>query len=311
MRYYTLPLLVFLSCLFSCAEEPDSPGIFPSSNFIEMEGEGGRELIRFSSGVWHIARVENLSGHARIVGDIYSLDNERINENVALQLEGVGRMEAIWRDKGLTITRNEENLLEVSLNENSTGEQFGFKIILESASGEEEITVSQKPSQGYEFAEIQFAIKEGDGDSLYWRKGTTYQFSVQSGNEVVISPLSGIDVGNSYYFTSEASDAFVWLKDDARYVKLPAQIQGENIYFSDREGLYTEYIQSYESEFASLTTTVSVPSGSSQFYTEYEVVKRVVSYTLLLTNNRTHEVKHIEGRLIQHKATGNYTVKWE
>ena len=101
------------------------------------------------------------------------------------------------------------------MQENSTGEQFGFRIILSSKKGERVITVSQKASQGYEFKEIIYSVGEGDGDSLYWRTGSRLKLTLTQSQEIEFTPIGGVDVINSYFFVSDASDAFVWLKTDS------------------------------------------------------------------------------------------------
>ena len=300
--------IVSIFCLISCVEDPEGPKISPSLDQIEMEAEGGVQQIDFSSSEWRIERVENVKNDTRIFGDIYSPKNERVGENVLLGLEGEGKLDAIWPNKGFSIIRSGLDKLEITLLENSTGEEFGFRIILSSESGEKTITISQKASEGYEFSEINYYVGDGDGDSLYWNQGTTLKLTLPNSQEIEFAPIGGVDPSSSYLFSSEYADAFVWLKSDSVAVKLPAHFQDGKIYYAEEKGIYTEYLQSELSEFTNLKETLTVPSGYSEFRSEYEMIRRVLSYELILTNNRTGEEKEIQGKIIQVAPTGNYTV---
>ena len=308
MKNFFFCILVSITCLLSCVEDPEARKILPSVNQIEMEAEGGVQQIDFSSGEWKIERIENVKSDSRIFGDIYSPENVRVGENVLLELEGEGKLDAIWPDKGFSIVRSGQDKLEIILMENSTGEEFGFRVILSSESGESTITVSQKTSHGYEFKEITYYVGDGDGDSLYWKRGTTLKLTVPNSQEIQFTPIGGVDPTSSYIFTSKSTDAFVWLKSDSVAVKLPAHIQDGQIYYAQEKGIYTQYLQSELSEFTNLKETLTVPAGYSEFSSEYEMRRRILSYVLVLTNNRTGEEKEIEGKIIQLSPTGEYKI---
>ena len=301
-------ILVSITCLLSCVEDPEGPKILSSVDHIEMEAEGGVQQIDFSSAEWKIERIENVKSDSRIFGDIYSPENERVSENVLLELEGEGKLDAIWPNKGFSIVRSEQDKLEINLMENSTGEEFGFRVILSSVRGESIITVSQKASQGYEFKEITYYVGDGDGDSLYWKRGTTLKLTVPNSQEIEFTPIGGVDPTSSYIFTSESPDAFVWIASDSVEVKLPAHFQDGKIYYAEEMGIYTEYLQSELSEFTNLKETLTVPPGNSEFRSEYVMRRRMLSYVLVLTNNRTGEEKEIEGKINQLSPTGEYKI---
>ncbi|WBL44228.1 hypothetical protein PBT90_05945 [Algoriphagus halophytocola] len=294
--------------LFSCIDNPEGPAISPSVDQIEMEAEGGIQQIDFSSAEWKIERIENVKSDSRIFGDIYSPENVRVSENVLLELEREGKLDAIWPNKGFSIVRSGQDMLEINLLENSSGEEFGFRVILSSESGESTITVSQKASQGYKFKEITYFVGDGDGDSLYWKRGTTLKLTVPNSQEIEFTPIGGIDPTSSYIFTSKSLDAFVWLKSDSVEVKLPAHFQDGQIYYAEDMGIYTEYLQSELSEFTNLKETITAPAGYSEFRSEYEMRRRILSYVLVLTNNRTGDEKEIEGKITLVAPTGNYEV---
>lgn len=303
--FYSSVSIVFL---FSCVDNQEVPDISPSLEQIEMEAEGGVQQIDFSTADWKIERVENVNSDLRIFGNIYSLENERLSENVLLELEGEGKLDAIWPNKGFSIVRSGEDKLEITLEENSSGEEFGFRVILSSASGERTITVLQKASQGYEFKEIDYYVGEGEGDSLFWKRGSTLKLTVTNSQAIEFTPIGGVDPTNSYIFASDYADAFVWIASDSVAVKLPAHIQDDEIYYAEKKGIYTEYLQSELSEFTNLKETITVPPGYSEFRSEYEMRRRILSYVLVLTNNRTGEEKKIQGKITQVSPTGNYNV---
>jgi hypothetical protein len=160
--------------------------IQPSTNLVEMEAEGGDTEITFTNGDWSITKVINKEGNVNIVGDIYSQNGEIIQNNKILVLENLGKIVANWKNKGFTITRETSSYLKIELNENSTGESFNFTLVLNSG---QEINVTQKKSQGYEFSNIKFNTNEEDTDSLFVQKGVTYKFNINEPQVISIFTL--------------------------------------------------------------------------------------------------------------------------
>lgn len=310
MKFVNLFLVVIFSVFFlSCdTDELESP-INISSTLVEMEGEGGQAEISITGKDWKIAEVVNKNGNGNIFGDVYSLDGNQIRKNnpLALELDGLGRIEGF----SFSITRNTLTSLEIVVKENSRGKDYNFVIVLESGGELFEITVKQKKSQGYTFDSIEYSLKEGDGDSLYVSKGTTYRFDIQSSEEFSFSPISGINVRKNSYFESPEDDAFVWLKNDSVMVTLPSAIHNNEIYYNGDKGLYTSSPIIRDHGFENLMKTVTLPSGESEFFKEIQYRKRKISYTLHLKNNRTNEKKIIEGKWIEFAPTGEYTIKWK
>src|SRR5699024_4914097 len=204
----TRVLFIFCSvwCLVSiasCEKDESKSRINPSSSMVVMEGEGGRMDISFDDGSWEIIYVVNQKGDVRISGNSYDLSGQMIRENDVLSLEGTGRLESFWRDKGFQIDRPELNSLEIFLKENGSGEDFHFFIVLQSGDQIREIEVRQKPSLGYDFDRIEYHLKEGDGDSLFWKRGTKVISEYATAHELTFSPFNGIDVDKNAYFESE------------------------------------------------------------------------------------------------------------
>ncbi|MBI6117895.1 hypothetical protein [Salegentibacter maritimus] len=295
--------------LISCSDNELST-IQPSTTLIEMEAEGGETEISFTNGNWQIAEVVNHNSDYSIFGNIYSQEGEMTKENSVLSLEDLGKIEALWDIKGFVITRNTPSLLEVILKENSSGEEFGFTLVLKSGEEVKEIEVFQKKSQGYRFNSIIYTLNEDDGDSLFVRKGTTYTFDVPESQEISISPYGGVDTHIQSHFKSPEDGAFIWLKNDSLMVEVPTDINQNEIYFNGEERLYSEYSSINPHGFEEMQK-VAIPKGQSAFHIEQEWRKRQVSYRLNLTNNRTGNEKIIEGKWIETAPTGEYSINWD
>ena len=297
--------LVFIA---SCEKDESKSMINPSASMVVMEGEGGRTDITFDDGSWEIIYLVNQKGDVRISGNSYDLSGQMIRENYVLSLEGTGRLESFWRDKGFQIDRPEPHSLEIFLKENGSGEDFHFFIVLQSGDQIREIEVRQKPSLGYDFDRIEYHLKEGDGDSLFLKRGTKVITNQTTAHELTFSPINGVDVNRNTYFESEESDAFVWTEKDSVVVRIPSAIRDDQVLFNEAEMLYTPMSVRSEHDFSGITETVMIPEGRSEFYTEIEFRKRKISYTLHLLNRRTKEPKVIRGKWIEYAPTGNYEV---
>lgn len=303
-------ILVIIIGFVSCSSDDDISLIQPSTTTINIEGEGGEAKISFTSGNWYIAEVKNHKSNFGIHGDIYSQDGEMIRENSILSLENQGRIEALWEAKGFIITRDTPSSLEILLNENSTGEEFGFTLVLKSEEDVKEIEVFQKKSQGYQFKKMEFSLREDDMDSLFVKKGTTYRHNVSESQELHVSPYGGIDVHKQSIFLSSENDAFVWIEKDSIMVEVPTGIYNNELYFNGEQKLYSKYYSKSPHGFEEMAT-IAIPAGQSEFYVEQEWRKRQVSYQLSLINNRTGEEKIIEGKWIENAPTGKYSIKWQ
>lgn len=292
----------------SCEKDESRSMINPSSSMIVMEGEGGRTDIAFDDGDWEIIYILNQSGEVKISGNSYDLAGQMIRENYILSLEGTGRLESFWRDKGFQIDRPAPNSLEIFLEENGSGEDFHFFIVLQSGDQTREIEVRQKPSLGYDFDRIEYHLEEGDGDSLFLKRGTKVISKNATAHELTFSPFNGIDVDKNAYFESEQTDAFVWTEKDSVVIRIPTAILEDEVLTNEMKMLYTPLSVRSEHDFLDITETVMVPEGYSEFYTEIEFRKRKVSYTLHLLSRRTKEPKVIRGKWIEYAPTGNYKV---
>jgi len=303
---------LFLSIGFmSCSNDDDEMSIIqPSTNLIVMEAEGGETEITFTNGDWSILEVLNKNGNVNIHGDIYSQNGEIIHENKTLALEDQGKLVADWNDKGFVITRETSSSLKIEVMENSTGEEFNFALVLNSGQEIKKINVTQKISQGYQFDGIEFILKEGDGDSLFVKKGTNRKFNIPEPQSFTFSPYEGINIHNQSHFESMEKDAFVWLKNDSILVEVPTNIYNEEIYFDGEKRLYST-VWSINAHGFEVMESITVPAGQSAFSTEIEYHRRKVSYKLRLINNRTAEEKIIEGKWVEIAPTGRFSIEWQ
>lgn len=309
MNSKKLPILFFLSvilwCIISC-DTQDNP--FISIQEFIVEGEGGKTVVEINQADWYISEIVNTNGNARIHGEVFSSDGSLLRKNSPVELKDEGRIESRWMDKGFIITRNSPNALTVEVLENSTGEPFSFRIVIQGKTKTEEILVKQKVSEGYSFAGIDYFLHENDKDSLYYRKGATYQFDITTPMPFTFSSYSGVDVFRQSSFESNDWDAFVWIKDDSVQVNVPQSIINGKIYLSNKKNVYGVTTKDdYLKENTSMET-VDIPVGKSVFYVEQEWQKRVVSYRITLTNNRTKAEKNVEGKWIEITPTGNYKI---
>ena len=231
-----------------------------------------------------------------------------LRENYFLSLSGLGKLESFWQNKGFIITRNSDNSLLVNMLENGSGENFDFAIVLKSGNETKEIAIYQKKSQGYKFESIEYFLNEGDGDSIFIRNGTTFQFNIQTLTNIKIYPFTGEYGEKKSYFSSLQDDAFVWTESDSLMVKAPSDIWNNKLIFNNGKVLYSSNITKRPFDFINVELSVDVTPSTKQIYTEIQFRERKLSYTLNLINNRTQEKKIIQGKWIEIAPTGKTEV---
>ncbi len=305
----TIFALILIS-LFSCSRD-DVSLINPSSSQLNFEGEGGQESISFKNRDWKITKVINQNNNQNIFGNIYSSDGNLIQENKILRLDGLGSLEAIWSNKGFIIEREAETSMTVRLDENFTKENFGFIIYLESGNETKQVSVNQKPSQGYEIKSIKYTIGSSGSDSIFVKKGKIHSFNINSSMEQTLSLEPFNDVSEFSQFESNEKGAFPWTQADSIMVEIPTQIINGEIISNDRESPYSNELTKKDSRFKDQSEEINLPQGQSEFVVELEYRKRRVSYTLHLISNRTSENKIITGEWIETAPTGNYEINWQ
>ena len=313
MRLKSLLTLLFISTVLVSCRIDERPVLGPSVTLIEMEAEGGETEVVLTGEGWGVAEIVNSNGDVNISGDSYSPDDQLIRENRPLTLDGLGRMEAQWINKGFRIVRETDSTMKVILEENTSGEEFSFVIVLQSGGQQKEVTVNQKTSQGYQLDSISYRLMEGDGDSLFYSRSSVVKYNNETStpSEFSFSPFNGINVSNQSYFEGMPYHQSFWQEDNPILVKVPAGIYDNEIYFNGEELQYSSISTTRPHGFEDIMETVVVPAGKSRIFAEVEYHKRAISYTLVLTNKRTEEKKTIEGKWIEIAPTGKYTVKIE
>lgn len=311
MKLKSVLALLFLSSFLASCNIDERPVLGPSVTLIEMEAEGGETEVVLTGEGWSVAEIVNSNGDVNISGDSYSPDDQLIRENRPLTLDGLGRMEAQWINKGFRIVRETDSTMKVILEENTSGEEFSFVIILQSGDRQKEVTVNQKTSQGYRLDGISYRLMEGDGDSLFYSRSSIVIHHIQTPSEFSFSPFNGINVSNQSYFEGMPYHQSFWQEDNPILVKVPAGIYDNEIYFNGEELQYSSISTTRPHGFEDIMETVVVPAGTTHTYAEVEYRKRTLSYTLVLTNNRTEERKTIEGKWVEIAPTGKYNVKTE
>lgn len=293
----------------SCNDDYDNK---PSVKTITMEAEGGETEIQIGNDDWYISDIVNNNGNMNIFGDVYDNVGELVSKNKQLSLKGFGRMESNWSNKGFTISREKSSILGIKLNEN-VGAEFDFTIMLKSANDGEiqNIVVSQKKHQGYAFVKIAYSMEEGDNDSVYRERVSSFEFNNQSKEKgtATLSPFQGNLKSSS--FKSSADDAFIWLAKDSVKVQIPGGILNDDIYFNNEKTLYTDDTQTSICYFKSLEVPISYPIGKSKCHVDIEMVQTKVTYTLTLKNKRTKTEKEITGKWIGVSPNGEYKLIWE
>jgi len=306
-------ILAILFTVFwvSCNKNENISLINPSSTMIEMEGEGGVAEISFIGDTWKIAEIINQNGYQTISGDKYSTDGKLIAENTPLTLNELGQLNAIWEDKGFTITKTTLKSLEILLKENCTAEDFSFAIVLKAGDETKNITIKQKKSQGYKYEKIEFSKNKEDIDSIFTQNGTSYKFDIKSSQVFFFSPFSGVNCIKSSYFESTIENVFAMTRKDSLKVEIPSFIGNNEIYLNGETASYSYVITKRKIDFKNQTEKIVIPSGKSEFFVLVEYKKSKISYKLHLTNNRTKERKIIDGKWTEIAPTGMFTTNWK
>lgn len=276
---------------------------------IEVESSTTEE-ITIDSENFIIERVINntKNGDVDIFGDAYSLGGQLIAENRTLHLEGLGKLTAVWNDRGFEIIRDTPHTLKLIIFENYRKDDFNFSIILKVNDDYKKIVVKQNISKGYEFKAIDYSIEEGDTDSLYFVEGTRYIYEITEPKEIIINPYHGVDTDTKTYFVSDVSDAFFWYGEKEIEVRLP-NIYNNTVSLGTERRFYNQFVDARANESSS-TDKFEILTGKSEFYYEIEFRKRQISYTITLQSNYDFSFRTIEGKFIEIAPTRKTTLIW-
>lgn len=311
LKYFSGLLSGFLiiAILVSSCDNDIPAAIQPSTDRVVMEGEGGDAQITFHNGEWIIDRIENRSGSDNLIsGDIYSAEGNRVAQNAQLQLSGLGQLVSGWDDHGFTITRERADVLNISVSENWTNDDFNFAIILQAGTEEKEIIVNQNKSKGYTFSKIEYAVQEGDGDNFEIRKHVRNYPDTDEPTTYIVLPFTGVE--DTYQFIHDNPETLYWQQQSETSVPLPVNIDTETgeIGLSNEEYSFSDSPVTRECAFMDVYERVQVSAGFPFITVEIEFRKRKLSYRMTLINNRTGAEKIITGRWLEEVATGKYNI---
>ncbi|MCH7408550.1 hypothetical protein MM239_04030 [Belliella sp. DSM 111904] len=310
LRYIPFSLKVICITIFmltACVTDDESLEDV-SDVHLEYVGEGGIEVVDLGAEGWKIMSIESLDGMHRLFGDAFDLNDEILLENRLLALDGLGYVVFTGSKVGFEIRHETPGVFEIMLNENASGQHFGFIVTLKNENQNRRIFVDQEVSAGYQFEQIEFYLGENDEDSLYIRNDLfRYYFDFLEPRQVEVSPFNGVDVLINSYFESDSPDAFVWFESESIEVEVPSEIHEGNIYFSGVQSNYSKE-PATAPYLSNQLTTLDAPAGNSVFSTSIEMRKRKVSYKLTIKSKSTSEIKEIEGRWIEISPTGMYQI---
>lgn len=302
--------LFFLILCMSCETDDDYSGINTSVKLIEMEGEGGEVEISLNSEDWNISSVIGKQSGSEINGNIYSLEGDLIKNNTALELEGLGEIEASWEDKGFSVVRENPSSLVLDLKENLTDNTFNFVIQISSGQDIAEVSVIQKKSQGYSFGGIEYDLNQIVEDSIFTKRTTSFAFELVEPQNFSFNPYGGADFYTKSRFQSDISNLSSFLKQDSLWVQIPVRDGNGEIYLEEEMNILSSSWAIESTGFSDKLETLTLPSGDSKFDVNLEYLKTIIPYTLQLTNNRTGNKKLFEGELHKIEATGEYSIIW-
>jgi len=271
-------IVAILTSFVSCSDDLQEP-IYRISSIEEVtvEGESNTVDIQMTESDWIITGVYSINGQAITDGD------------KPLHLEGLGTLDSRW----FKITREELSSLKVDIFENFEDSQRGMIIKIKKGSHTEEIKILQVTSQGYQFKEIKYSLKE---ESTF-NSNRGFPQLIDNNYSDKESPVEMYPYRNTRetsYFKSEDEGAFNWVGEDDIEVEVPV--------LSNTKYFYNSATTSHPSKLNDITFTVIAPPGKQLKVTgEFKFEKQVFSYMLTLINNRTKEEKEIAGEWIIEK----------
>lgn len=268
-------LLFILISFVSCSDDSqESHYRISSIEDVLVQAEQSTLDVKMSQNDWVITGVYSLSGQAITDGD------------KPLQLTGIGSLTSNW----FKITRDLSCCLQVDIFENYDQMQRGMIIKIASGTHNEEIKITQLTSQGYQFKEIEYYLKQ---ESTFYTTQSSekliYNNYSPEANSVVIYPYSGEK--EKSYFKSEQQGAFDWVGEKQVVVKVPVASK-QNYFYKPTSTYHTSPLN--EINFS----LDSPPLKQLKVYVDIEYSKQTYDYTLTVVNNRTKEEKQIKGQWI-------------
>lgn len=144
--YFVLCLAIIL--FTGCDKGSDNTDGEPNLDRLEsisLKSEGEETSIQLAHSNWIITSIVDKSNNERIKGVISTLDDQIIAEDKFLSLKGLGKLGAKFDNMGFLITREIPTRLKIKVEENKSGKDFVFAIVIETDNVTTEFVFEQKP----------------------------------------------------------------------------------------------------------------------------------------------------------------------
>lgn len=288
---------ISLFLLYSCNNNVFVDEMNASATNLEMSGEGDSTVIEFSTSDWHILSVYYGDEYFKDVfyGKIYDEKGNMLQKDDIPFYDfniDKGSIVHSGTKEGFTISRLQDKCLKIKLDENLTGNDFKFTILVGNSFKTIPISVIQKNSVGYTVDHITYKyIPKSYYKEDSWTKDTINN----SGNSplTIKYPVFSEEMQN-YSFTSTENKAFSYINYD-QLVDSPIGIKDSIIQISDDKIYYNPYKQKRKINFDDIYKTMVLPVGKSQIIKIIEYEHYSAQYTLYLRSNHTKKIKSVSG----------------
>ncbi|HRN15901.1 MAG TPA: hypothetical protein PLF38_02455 [Xylanibacter oryzae] len=268
-----------------------------STTNLQMSGEGDSTVVGFSTSDWHILSVYYGDEYYKDVfyGKLYDVNGNIINNDDVPFYDfkiDKGYIIHSGTQEGFTISRTQDKCLNIKLDENLTGKDFMFTILIGNSFKTIPINVIQKASSGYTLDHITYKYKpqsyckkeEWTVDTInnISKSALTIEYSVFSEERQVSS------------FVSTDKKAFSYLNYN-QLVDIPIGIKDSILQFSNKKMYYNPHEQRKSLNFDDVYKTIVLPVGKSQILKSIEYEYFNAEYTLYIRKNDTNKIKCVSG----------------
>lgn len=288
--------LLSLFTLFSCNNDVFVKELKTSTTEIQMDGEGDSTTIHANTADWRILSVDdqlNPPG-VKFRGKLYD-ENGKMEGNYDVDFFQInltkGKLIYTGSQNGFTISRNKDNAIDISVDENLKTDSFKFTVWIGDNYKEIPINITQAPSSGYTFDHITYQYKL----SNYHKEWQTTTDSIIVHGDTLRSEIS-LFTGkhHEFLFSSDNPKAFGYLSAPLT-VDIPSGQKDSTIFFGSDKALYQPEAQQGNLPFDNITQKIVLPPGGSQLRVDIAYEYFDTDYTLYLRNNRTGQIKSING----------------
>lgn len=308
-------LLLLSLCAISaigCNKDDDNSKIRPSVDNFILSGEGESVTVTFTNDDWEIMAVANILG-GYIFGNVYDIDNNLLLKSEELKLNGTGYLKAEWMNKGFIISRIEPKKLGITALENTSGDDFGFIVLLRSGEEIKKITVSQGQSLGYVFDKIEYTLIP-ESYTKSWIMNGFHEFEYPTGGNytpesTLFNPLEFEK--DILLFLSDSRQAYAWMEDQVVKVKVPYSVRDNELYYNSEEVTYQIDAHRLPLSFSTKDYVINPPKGYSECHFEVEYESFKASYRLFIKNRVNQKIKTFDGTFTRRHPTSRFRCVWD